>query len=276
MNKLKSIGQVIFGIVIFLGILLLTYFLIFGAIHIATKINPILIRITNILSAISFFILLPLTIFKKTRSFSAICLYVSSYFFGLSAWVLGLIATYITLGGFWIFIGLMFGGVGVVPMGLIGSVIKGEWSLLLNLLYITVLTFVIRIFVAYLMNKEERASEPNVVYKLKDSTEEKEKDEEYTIKDTDIAPEPILSLKTPSYRALAESEKNDILEYIKTLDPEEFPKITSLTHSDVLLMLEIIFRSLSEDSVEDNISFREHLLIYENILEKELNNKKIT
>ncbi len=155
MNKLKSIGQVVLGSIIVSGILFATHFLIFGTMNIATKINLILIHITNILTAISVFILLPLTIFKKTRPFSTICLYISSYFFGLSAWFLGLIVTYLTLGGFWIFIGLIFGGVGVIPIGLIGSIIKGEWSLFWSILYITVLTFGIRIFVFYLMEKEE-------------------------------------------------------------------------------------------------------------------------
>lgn len=265
MNKLKSIGQVIFGIVIFLGILLLTYFLIFGAIHIATKINPILIRITNILSAISFFILLPLTIFKKTRSFSAICLYVSSYFFGLSAWVLGLIATYITLGGFWIFIGLMFGGVGVVPMGLIGSVIKGEWSLLWNLLYITILTFGIRIFVFYLISKEENRAKEII---------KQTQTEDYVVNDINTDPEPILSLKMPSIDKLVDSEEDSILEYIRTLDPDEFPRITSLPEDEIFLMLEVINKSTDDEDNDIILTSRQKLLIYERILEKEDNKKQ--
>lgn len=260
MNKLKSIGQVIFGIVIFLGILFVVYFFIFGAMHIAVKINPILIRITNVLTAVSVFILLPLTIFKKTRPFSAICLYVSSYFFGLSAWFLGLITTYITLGGFWILIGLIFGGVGVVPMGVIGSIIKGEWSLMWNLLYVTALTFGIRIFVFYIIAKEENHSKEDV----------KQLKVEELVNSTNVSPGSISSLKMPSKKVLTDLElekavQNYKLAYLKNnVDSEKFPRVKSLPLDLVVKLIDSLGDEYPDMHVED-------LLV---ILEEELKNKK--
>jgi len=154
MKNLKSIGQIVLGIVIFLGIIFIAYFFIFGSTYVAVKLNPFLIRVTSILTIISIFILFPLTIFKKTRSFSAITLYVFSYIFGLSAWVFALITTLLTFGTIGVIIGLVLFGGGIIPVGLLGAMIHGEWGLFGSLIYIIALTYGIRLFVTYLANKE--------------------------------------------------------------------------------------------------------------------------
>lgn len=87
-----------------------------------------------------------------------------------------------------------------------------------------------------------------------------------TIKDINIAPEPILPLKTPSMDRLGYLENDINLEYVETLDPHEFPKITSLSKTEILLIIEAINNS-TEDYEDIVLTNREKLLIYEKLLE---------
>lgn len=114
-------------------------------------------NLTFTLSEISFivciFVLGPLLIFKRTRTVSASGLIIASYVFGFYCWLYGLIITFMTLGVFWMVVGLFFAGFGVVPLAFIGSMIRGEWTVL-GMLAINVLFFFVPRFVgAYFIGK---------------------------------------------------------------------------------------------------------------------------
>ena len=97
MEKLKSIGSIIFGLMAVIAMISLAFTLIYGVTYITVEFNPLLEKIASILVFISILILLPLAIFRKTRWISATGLYVFSYVFGLSTWMNGLLITYATL-----------------------------------------------------------------------------------------------------------------------------------------------------------------------------------
>ena len=108
------------------------------------------------------FVLIPCAFFNKTRLFSAWGLLICSYFFGLYFWLIGF---FITL-SYWnllvLIIGLLFFGIGVIPLAFIAIVINDGllWALffLLNIPII----WIFRIISFYLFGKViEKKPEPN-------------------------------------------------------------------------------------------------------------------
>jgi hypothetical protein len=82
-----------------------------------------------------------LTIFRRSRPWAGLALYLSSYLFGLVTWFLGLLLTYTLWGLVATIIGLLFAGVGVVVMGILATLFKGMWPELMWLTIYLVVTF---------------------------------------------------------------------------------------------------------------------------------------
>jgi phosphoglycerol transferase MdoB-like AlkP superfamily enzyme len=87
MTKLKSIGETSLIIAILLISLFLTYLLIVGGVIVGAKIITVFAIIYDIIFLIDLIVLIPLAFFKKTRSVSAIGLFVSSYVLGAFTWI---------------------------------------------------------------------------------------------------------------------------------------------------------------------------------------------
>jgi hypothetical protein len=138
---LKSMRGFVIGIAIFLGIVILAAFLIKGGIWLSVKILPWLSIIMWFVFIVDILLILPLGIFRKTKGFSAIVLVVSSYVYGLTLWFWSLLITYLIWGAFVVFIGLFIAGVGVVPIAIIATIIKGEWDITWQILLLLFLTF---------------------------------------------------------------------------------------------------------------------------------------
>ena len=89
-----------------------------------------LISILNSISAVLLLIyvlLIPLLIWRKTRATVGRLILASSYVIGLTLWLEGLVTSYYYLGVGWLVVGLFFAGVGVVPIGVVGSVLHHDW-----------------------------------------------------------------------------------------------------------------------------------------------------
>jgi hypothetical protein len=138
---LKSIGGFIIGIAVFLGIIFLAVFFIKGGVWLGTKVLPWLSTIMWFVLALDILIILPLGIFKKTKGFSAIGLIVSSYVYGFTLWFWAFLLTYEIWGAVAVFIGLFIAGVGVVPIAILATAIKGEWAITGQILLLLVFTF---------------------------------------------------------------------------------------------------------------------------------------
>lgn len=138
---LKSIGGFIIGIAVFLGIIFLAIFLIQGGVWLGAKVLPWLSVVMWLVFALDILIILPLGIFKKTKGASAIGLVVSSYVYGLTLWFWALLLTYLIWGAIAVFIGLFIAGVGVVPIAMLATAIRGEWAITGEIVLLLVLTF---------------------------------------------------------------------------------------------------------------------------------------
>ena len=154
-DKLKSAAGWTFGIVVVIGLLALPFIFIKGAIWASEHVLPPLISVGWIALAIVLLVLLPLSIFKRLRGFTGTGIFIASYVFGLICWLIGFVVTY-ALWGLWaIIIGLLFLGGGVVPIGMLAALIKGEWQMLVALLVLAALTFGSRLLGAFIAASAE-------------------------------------------------------------------------------------------------------------------------
>ncbi len=103
-------------------------------------------------------ILLPMFFFnKKTRPLVGVGLVYSSYVTGFACWILAFIVTYGTLGGFWLAIGVLCVGMGVFPLAVIGAVVRGQWSVIPDLIFAIVTMIVPRVLGQWIVYRHERS-----------------------------------------------------------------------------------------------------------------------
>ena len=159
METIRTVGSTIFGIVVFIALIFIAYLLIEGTATVAERLLPILISVTNIGTVLCVVILLPLSFFRATRIIPFWGFLIASYLFGLCVWMLGFLVTYDLWGGTGVFIGLILGGVGIVPLGIIAAALKGLWFLVANIVYGMALTYGTRAFAFYLAAKIDQTAE---------------------------------------------------------------------------------------------------------------------
>ena len=144
MEKMKSIGGTLLGLAIFIGIIVATIlFFTFGA-KVAFTIAPFINWLAGILLLINIVLLL-FAVIPKARSVVGLIIYVSSYVYGLSAWIYGLAVTLALWGWIAVIIGLFLGGIGVVPIGMLAAMFNGQWGALWTLLLTAAITYCARI-----------------------------------------------------------------------------------------------------------------------------------
>ena len=71
--------------------------------------------------AVCVLVLLPMAVFPSTRGLAAGGLFLASWLFGLTTWTLGAAVTFSTYGWVGLLLGLMFLGLGVVPIGIFAA-----------------------------------------------------------------------------------------------------------------------------------------------------------
>lgn len=96
--------------------------------------------------AIVVLVLLPMALFRATRSAAGTGIFFSSYLFGLTTWFLGATVTFVTWGWVGLLLGLLIAGVGVVPIGIFAAFISlKEPTLGFSLIAMVVIVFATRI-----------------------------------------------------------------------------------------------------------------------------------
>jgi len=156
--NLKDFGGVIAGIAIMLVIASIGIALLLGAAELSVWALEWAPAVFGIAFSICLLLLLPLAIIPATRGLSGNGFYLASYVFGVILWILSMAFVYIEWGLFPVIIGLILGGIGVVPIAILASIFEGQWAVLGNLTVLIVLTIGLRIFGVWLVEKAaERA-----------------------------------------------------------------------------------------------------------------------
>jgi hypothetical protein len=103
------------------------------------------------------FVFLPMIFIKRTRGWGAVGFVYSSFGWGLYLWLTAFLYTYGNFGLFWLIVGLVLGGIGVVPIAFIGSLIHADWSGVLQIVVMLVLSLGFRFFGLYMGAKHEES-----------------------------------------------------------------------------------------------------------------------
>lgn len=147
---------------------LLVFLFLFGAAWASAKLLPILNGIGAVTLALLIVIALPLSFVKRCRAACAISFVYWSYFTGVCLWMTSLLLTITLWGYFAVIIGLLMGGVGVLPIAILACLFKGEWLILFALLFQLIQVIGARIYGVYLVKKvddEQRLEEKGILIK---------------------------------------------------------------------------------------------------------------
>jgi hypothetical protein len=88
------------------------------------KVYSFLLPIAQVGVLIVVFILLPMALFRATRSVAGTGIFFLSYLFGITTWFIGATVTFATWGWLGLLIGLLIAGIGVVPIGILAAFIS--------------------------------------------------------------------------------------------------------------------------------------------------------
>ena len=144
-STLAGLGVVlIVGLLMIVGIAIGAVFIL-GSAWASSKLLPWFSILTWVAFGLVVVVFLPLAIPRSTRGFSSIALFVASYVFGATLWMEGLLLTLSLWGLGAVFVGLFMFGVGVVPIAMLATLLKGLWAPFIELLLLTIMTFASRI-----------------------------------------------------------------------------------------------------------------------------------
>ena len=159
MQALKSGGMVLLGVAFVVGVFVAVAVLLSGAVWLSEKIVDYLILGVWLAFAVCIFILMPLSLFRKTRSMAAFGFMACSTVFGVCTLILGLLTAYFYWGFTGIIIGLFIAGVGVVPVGILAAIFHSDWQSVLILIIGVVVTFGGRGMALWLAQMVDRAEQ---------------------------------------------------------------------------------------------------------------------
>jgi hypothetical protein len=137
----KSAGAVLFVLVIMAAVAALLAVFIKGSLWASENLLSPLIAVGWLALAVVVFVLLPLSLFRRLRPFTGTTIFLSSFIFGLIAWLLGFVLAYALWGVWAVIVGILFFGGGVVPIALLATLVNGLWAPFFTLLVLTIITF---------------------------------------------------------------------------------------------------------------------------------------
>jgi hypothetical protein len=108
-------------------------------------------------------VLIPMSVFRRAHPLIAQILRVSSVFMGGVCWWQSLIVTWHLLGSFAVSVGLLCAGVGVIPMALFATGVRGQWDPFRDLAVSAILALVPRIVAKFITRRQAKLHLPVTV-----------------------------------------------------------------------------------------------------------------
>lgn len=150
MEKLKGLGAFFLVTVALIAAMSLVAAFFLGMGWLSSHLFPWFSKASLVAGSILFLVMLPLSVVRKLRPFTSAAILLISFVFGITLWIEGLLVTLSTWGTFAVIVGVLMGGIGVVPIGMLAALFHGLWDPLFELLILTVLTFGSRFFSQWL------------------------------------------------------------------------------------------------------------------------------
>jgi hypothetical protein len=158
-ERLENVKGLLLGAAILALIALLIGVWLVGAEWVSAHVLPFLSKLSALVTFVDLVAIIPLGFVRFTRKFAAWTLYSTSFLFGVTLWMYGFLATLLLWGRLAVIVGLCLAGVGVVPLAYLASLFKAQWSILANLVFLTVATFGARgLGVRFLVKDAEEAA----------------------------------------------------------------------------------------------------------------------
>ena len=157
-SALKAVGSIFLGIAAFLALVFLSALWVSGVLWVSEKIVWYGWAAADTAFWVCLVVLLPLSLFTATRKVSCFGIYAASFIFGLCTWMLGFLTVYEYWGGFGVFIGLVLGVVGIVPLGILASLFHADWNAAIFLTIGLMLTYCARSFAIWLAIKTDQVT----------------------------------------------------------------------------------------------------------------------
>lgn len=145
MESVKTAGGCLIGIAISCGLILLLVLFLNGAAWVSDKVLPVLDMINIWSFALVLLSGLILAWSRKTRTYWGVAMFLWSYFCLVDLWMYSLLVCLSLWGVFWCVVGLLFGGVGIIPLALIASLFKGQWVAFFTIFVLGIIMLVARI-----------------------------------------------------------------------------------------------------------------------------------
>ena len=128
MGALRNTGVFLVGAILFVATILISAIFLVGITWLTTVLFPLIMFICGITLRSCFFILLPLGIFKTTRTFAATGFAISAMIIAITLWLFSVLTVY-QLWGLWgLIAGIILGIVGIVPLAWIAAAMHGMWG----------------------------------------------------------------------------------------------------------------------------------------------------
>ncbi len=166
----KGIGTFFIGIILLFALMLIPALFIVGGAVLSAFLYPWLLKISAVVLAICIFILLPLSVFKKTRAYGGIGIYLSSELFGITTWIWSFLIAYQLWGFIGIFLGILLGGIGVVPIAILATIFSAEWSYLGELILLLLITLGFKFLGIFIIGLSENECDNEIEDKIYEPT----------------------------------------------------------------------------------------------------------
>jgi hypothetical protein len=128
MGALRNTGVFLVGAILFVATILISAIFLVGITWLTTVLFPLIKFICGITLRSCFFILLPLGVFKTTRTFAATGFAVSAMVIAITLWLFSVLIVYQFWGLWGLIAGIILGIVGIVPLAWIAAAMHGMWS----------------------------------------------------------------------------------------------------------------------------------------------------
>jgi hypothetical protein len=155
-DKASTVGGCLLSLVMTVAAPLLLFMLIKGTPWMVEHVYPRVQQVVGVVVLVVIPISLLLAVFRGTsRAVGGIGLFASSYVVGLYVWLWSLVVAYVLAGTTWMVIGIIFGGVGVIPIAFVAAVIRAEWWIAIQIGISVVIIGALRGFGMLLVEKGE-------------------------------------------------------------------------------------------------------------------------
>lgn len=156
---LKTLNGFLFIGIILFGILALGIVVLVGAVAISQAILPLLWLAGGLALLFLVLVVLPLSILRRFRAFTAASSLVVSYIFGAALWTQSLLLTLVVWGPAAVVFGIVIGGIGIVPIAIVAMLIQGAWKAVGELFFLILLTYGSRSFAFWIGDRADNRPE---------------------------------------------------------------------------------------------------------------------